>query len=157
MALFAGTFENKVDRKGRVSVPAAFRAEIEGQHNNAVYLYPSPEFPAIEACPVEWMEEMKTNIKKLPKFSSQRKALVLSLFGRARLFRFEEDGRLILPKDFVERAGIGERAAFVGMGDTFLIWNPEAAEAALEEASRTVIEEGLTVETAERFDRHGGR
>ena len=157
MALFAGTFENKVDRKGRVSVPAAFRAELEGQHNNAVYLYPSPEFPAIEACPVSWMEEMKANIKQLPKFSPERKALVLSVFGRARLFRFEEDGRLILPKDFADRAGITDRAAFVGMADTFLIWNPEAAETALEEASQAVIDKGLTVETADGFDHHGGR
>ena len=147
MALFAGTFENKVDGKGRVSVPAPFRAELEGGHAGAVYLYPSLEFDAIEACTVEWMEEMKAGIARLPKFSKERRALSMSVFGRARLIRLEETGRLVLPNDMADRAGVADKAAFVGMGDSFLIWNPEAAEAELSGASQTVIEEGLTIET----------
>ncbi len=147
MALFAGTFENKVDGKGRVSVPASFRAELEDQRNNAVYLYPSLEFPAIEACPVDWMEEMKASIKQLPKFSRERRVLSMSIFARARLVRFEDGGRFILPKDFAEAAGVTDRAAFVGMGETFLIWTPEAAADAVEQASQAVVDEELTVET----------
>lgn len=157
MALFAGTFENKVDGKGRVSVPAPFRAELEGDRANAVYLYPSLEFPAIEACPVEWMEEMKTSLKKLPKFSKERRALSMSIFARARLVRFEDGGRFVLPKDFADIAGIDDRAAFVGLGETFLVWNPDAALAALDEASQMVIDNELTVETAGDGGNGGGR
>ena len=148
MTLFAGTFENKVDGKGRVSVPASFRAELEGRHNNAVYIYPSLEFQAIEACPVEWMEEMKAGIQRLPKFSKERRALGMSIFGPARLLRFDDGGRLILPKDLADQAGITGRAVFVGIGESFLIWNPEAASAALDDAFRTVVDEALTVDTA---------
>lgn len=148
MALFAGTFVNKVDGKGRVSVPAPFRAELEGQHDNALYLYPSLEYEtAIEACPVDWMKAMKAGIRKLPKFSKQHGALSMSVFGRARLVRFEDGGRLVLPRDLAENAGIADRAAFVGAGDSFLIWNPEKADQALDAALRTVIDEGLTVDT----------
>jgi MraZ protein len=147
MALFAGTFENKVDGKGRVSVPAPFRAELEDGHAGAVYLYPSLEFEAIEACTVEWMEEMKAGIARLPKFSKERRALSMSVFGRARLIRLEETGRLVLPKDMADRAGVGEKACFIGMGESFLIWNPEAAEAELNGATQTVIDEGLTIDT----------
>lgn len=150
MALFAGTFENRVDGKGRVSVPASFRAEMEGQHNNALYLFPSLEYPgAIEACPIGWMEAMKAGIRKLPKFSKQRRALSMSVFGRARLIRFEDGGRLVLPRDLADQAGISESAAFVGMGDSFLIWSPEKAGLEVEAASRTVIDEELTVDTPE--------
>ena len=155
MVLFAGTFENKVDGKGRVSVPAPFRAELEGGHAGAVYLYPSLEFDAIEACTVEWMEEMKAGIARLPKFSKERRALSMSVFGRARLIRLEGTGRLVLPKDMADRAGVGEKAAFVGMGDSFLIWNPEAAEAELSGATETVVSEGLTIEPS--FNSGGGR
>ena len=158
MALFAGTFENKIDGKGRVSVPASFRAELEGRYNNALYLFPSLEIPdAIEACPVEWMEAMKAGIQKLPKFSKERRVLNMSVFGRARLVRFEDGGRLVLPRDMAEKAGIGDRAAFVGMGDSFLIWNPEKAEQEIGAASQIVIDEELTVETVDAPGIDGGR
>ena len=159
MALFAGTFENKVDGKGRVSVPAQFRTELEGGHAGAIYLYPSLECDAIEACTVEWMEEMKAGIARLPKFSKERRALSMSVFGRARLTRLEETGRLVLPKDMADRAGIAEKAAFIGMGDSFLIWNPGAAEAELYGATAIVINEGLTIDPSfdPPFNSGGGR
>ncbi len=147
MTLFAGTFENKVDGKGRVSVPAPFRAELGGRHNNEVYIYPSLEFQAIEACPVEWMEEMKAGIQRLPKFSKERRALGMSIFGRARLLRFDDGGRLVLPKELADQAGIAGRAVFIGIGESFLIWNTKAAGVALDDASRTVVDEALTVDT----------
>ncbi len=143
MAIFAGTFENKVDSKGRVSVPAPFRAELAGQTGGGVYLYPSLTDPAIEACPPEWMEEMKAHLKRLPPFSPARRKLTLAIFGPARLVKLDDDGRLVLPKDFGELAGIDGRATFVGLADTFQIWSPEKAILAETDAKNHLVENGF--------------
>ena len=139
MALFAGTFENKVDGKGRVSVPAPFRAELEGPAGGAIYLYPSLTCAAIEGCTVEWMEDVRNNLKALPAFSPQRQGLMRAIFGRARLIRLDDDGRLVLPRDFAGFAGIETQATFVGMADTFQMWNPDRAAQAEEEAVKELM------------------
>ncbi len=156
MALFAGTFENKVDGKGRVSVPAPFRAELEGNHNDTVYLYPSLEFPgAIEACTVEWMQQMTANLKRLPKGSKKRKALTATFFARARRVRLEDGGRFVLPREFGEMAGIQDRAAFVGWAEVFLVWNPDDATRAMDEFAQMAIDEELEVDTFAGLDGAG--
>ncbi|MGB0749443.1 MAG: division/cell wall cluster transcriptional repressor MraZ [Magnetospiraceae bacterium] len=143
MALFAGTFENKVDAKGRVSIPAPFRAELEGQAPGGVYLYPSLTSTCLTGCTVEWMEEMKAGLKSLPTFSKKRQALTTAIFGRARLVKLDDDGRIVLPRDFADQAGIDNKAAFVGLAETFEIWNPDAAAKAQEDAVSLLLEEGL--------------
>ena len=145
MALFAGTYENKVDSKGRISVPAPFRAELEGQRANQLFLFPSFTCGAIEAGPVEWMEEIKQGLKDRREFSKERRALTTAIFGRARPVRLDDMGRLVMPRDFAQFAGISGRATFVGQADTFQIWEPAAAQKAQEEAVRQVIENGLTL------------
>lgn len=143
MALFAGTFENRIDGKGRVSVPAPFRAELE--RASAVYLCPSFTGRTIKGYPVEWMEELKAGLRALPEFSPQRQALSTALFGRARLIQIDPDGRIVLPRDLADGAGIADKAAFVGQGDSFEIWEPAEAAKAQDEAVRQVLEQGLTI------------
>ena len=156
MALFAGTFENKVDGKGRTSVPAQFRAELECQKNNAVYLYPSRELPAIEACSVEWMNKMRASVnRKQPKHNKSRLSLQLLVFGRSQLVRLEDGGRLVLPQQFRNRAGITDSAVFIGIGDTFIICNPETIDGAFDDAEQHVEEEDLALEMDEAIDYEG--
>ena len=163
MALFAGTFENKVDGKFRVSLPAPFRAGLGDKKDASdkasdkkevpavsVYIYPSDQLPLLEGCTVEWMDETRASINRTrPRRDLKRISLQMRTFGRARLIRIEEGGRLVLPREFVEQFGIGECAKFVGIGDTFVIGNPEAVDRVLDDADSLVEEEGLVVEMAE--------
>ena len=71
MALFAGTFENRIDRKVSVSLPADFRAELPADGARVVYVYPSPRGTALEACDRGFMQRMSDSIEQFDIFSDE--------------------------------------------------------------------------------------
>ncbi len=97
MALFLSTFVNKVDRKGRVSVPATFRAALAGQAFNGIVAYRSSKLPPVEASGIDRMEEMSARIDALDEFSEDRDALS-SIFADAQQLAFDGEGRVVLPE-----------------------------------------------------------
>src|SRR5258708_3392089 len=98
LALFLSTFVNKVDRKGRVSVPATFRATLAGQNFNGIIAFRSFKLPALEASGVDRMEELSDRIDALPEFSEDRDALS-SILADALQLAFDGEGRIVLPAD----------------------------------------------------------
>lgn len=125
MALFTGTFENKVDRKGRVSLPADFRAELPEGGERVVYIYPSPKHDALEACDKAFMQRLVEAIEERPLYSDEEEDLNQSIVANARKALLDETGRLVLAADQCAHAGIEEKAVFVGQGSRFQIWAPE--------------------------------
>jgi MraZ protein len=125
VALFLSTFVNKVDRKGRVSVPATFRAALAGQTFNGIVAFRSFKLPTVEGSGIDRIEEMSARLDGLEQFSEEYDNLA-SIFADAQQLPFDGEGRIVLPENLVEHAGIGETAAFVGLGRTFQIWEPEA-------------------------------
>ena len=126
MAVFIGTFENKVDKKGRVSVPATFRQALGGQGFQGIVAFPSHRTDALEACGMDFMEEMKSRLGGFDLFSDEQDDLAFSIFSDSHQVPFDGEGRVVLPKELLEFAGITDRAAFVGKGDIFQIWEPDA-------------------------------
>ncbi|MEQ8603523.1 MAG: division/cell wall cluster transcriptional repressor MraZ [Marivibrio sp.] len=125
MALFTGTFENKVDKKGRVSLPADFRAELPDEGQRVVYIYPSPRDEALEACDKQFMQRIVDSIEDAPLYSDEEDDLGASIVANARKAQLDETGRLVLPPDFARLAGIDGAATFVGRGSRFQIWSPQ--------------------------------
>ena len=125
MALFTGTFENKVDRKGRVSLPADFRAELPEGGERVVYIYPSPKHDALEACDKEFMGRLVDAIEERPLYSDEEEDLNQAIVAQARKAQLDETGRLVLPPDQADFAGIDDKAVFVGQGRRFQIWAPD--------------------------------
>ncbi len=126
MALFVGTYENKLDSKGRVSVPARFRTALAGQTFTGIVAYPAFDgVAAIEACGIDWLERLSDRINTLNPFSPGHRTLATAIFGRSMQIPFDDEGRILLPAEFRDHAGITDRAKFVAMGQTFLIWSPE--------------------------------
>ena len=124
MALFVGRHRNKVDRKGRVSVPKPFRAAFDGQDFAGVYVYPLFKFNALEACGADFMQRIADSLDDLPMFSDEQDDLSVVLENAAAL-AFDPEGRIVLPQEFREMAGIGDEAEFVGRGQRFQVWDPE--------------------------------
>lgn len=122
--MFMSTYVNKVDRKGRVSVPATYRAALAGQSFLGIVAYPSFKFPCIEGSGIDRVQEMSTRVDSLGQFSEAYENLA-PLFADAHQLAFDGEGRIVLPQTLVEHAGIGEFAAFVGAGISFQIWEPE--------------------------------
>jgi len=124
MALFTGTFENKIDRKGRVSLPADFRTELPNDDDRVVYVYRSPKWAALEACDKSFMQRLADSLDQLNMFSDEEDDLGATLVADARRIALDGEGRIILPTSFIEFSGLTERAVFVGRGSRFQIWEP---------------------------------
>ena len=124
MALFLSTFLNKIDKKGRVSVPATFRAALSDQQYQGIVLYPSLKHPAIEGSGMDRFEKIADGIDDLNPFSEVHDDFTKAIFGQAFQLQFDRDGRIIIPDILLHHANIGDQMLFVGQGRTFQIWEP---------------------------------
>ena len=123
MELFLSTYVNKVDRKGRVSVPATFRSSLEGQRFHGIVVFPSFQLPALDGTGGDYMEELGERLETLETFSAEYNDLSM-LFAETRQLPFDSEGRVILTDDLKEHAHINAEAMFVGRGSMFQIWEP---------------------------------
>ena len=144
MALFLSTFVNKVDRKGRVSVPASFRAALAGQSFLGIVAFRSFKLPCVEGSGIDRMEEMSGRVDQIGQFSEPHDNLSV-VFSDAQQLPFDGEGRIMLPQVLAEHAGIAEHAAFVGQGRTFQIWEPETHKAHQEALRERARRQGTTL------------
>lgn len=128
MRRFTSRYTNKVDRKGRVSVPASFRAVLDGSVPGVVYLKRNQVDGAIDGLTESFMDEVQQRIDALEIGSEDRTALEDEYFAESVDLRFDAEGRILLPKELIDFAGIAETALFVGMGTRFQIWDPQTYE-----------------------------
>ncbi|MBL8669363.1 MAG: division/cell wall cluster transcriptional repressor MraZ [Alphaproteobacteria bacterium] len=145
MPLFLSTYINKLDRKGRVSVPAPFRAALAGQPFNGIVAYPSHRLPALEACGIDRMDQLAAALDSTDKFASAHDDVATVVFADARQLPFDSEGRVTLPPDLAAPAGIIEGCAFVGCGKSFQIWEPEAFRSYQEEARNRASRDGFVL------------
>jgi len=137
LAAFLSTWVNKVDRKGRVSVPAAWRASLQNQSFQGVIAYPSITLKALDGFGRDVLDAMnKSRLDRTLAAGDIAAALtgggddelIDTIMGLARELPFDPEGRISLPRQLAEHAGIGEEAIFVGLGNRFQIWSPASWE-----------------------------
>lgn len=143
MALFLSSFEKKIDRKGRVSVPSGFRAVLAGEQFQGVVVYPSFVNPCIEACGMSRLEAVMARIDQLDPYSDEHDAFTTSILGGSVQLAFDGEGRVMLPESLLKEVGIGEEAVFVGKGATFEIWEPKAFAEHAAKARKIALEKRL--------------
>jgi len=123
--LFLDTITNKVDVKGRVSLPADYR-EIVKELSTDIVCYRSLSAPCIEGCTEDLLAKLATEIEtSLDFFSQTQDDLTNLIFGDARKFTFDSTGRIVLSEKLLKHAQITDTAVFVGKGRKFQIWNPQ--------------------------------
>jgi MraZ protein len=122
---FLSTFTNKIDRKGRVSVPADYRAVLARRNSPRIVLYPAVHYAAIEGAGEDFLAELDRRIESLPPLSEERDNLIFAIKPAIRHLAFDSEGRVMLSDDLIQHAGLGETAVFVGLGANFQIWTPE--------------------------------
>ncbi|MDX2257695.1 MAG: division/cell wall cluster transcriptional repressor MraZ [Hyphomicrobiaceae bacterium] len=129
MDRFVSTFINKIDAKGRVSIPAPFRAVLERDgYAGGIYCYPSLGAPALDAGGERLAKKIDGLLAGLPDYSDERDELSVALYGDVQVLGIDGDGRIVLPESLRAHAGISGQVAFVGLGDKFQIWSPDAFE-----------------------------
>lgn len=147
MALFTGVIVNKIDRKGRVSVPAPFRATLAGQSFHGIAVYPATDgSSALEGSGIELLEQLSQRFGNANPFSPAYRQARLAIFSNVEQLGFDGEGRVMLTPKLIEHAGITSHAAFAGLGDTFQIWHPDALEAARTAAAANAAEEFAALE-----------
>ena len=123
VALFLSTYENRIDSKGRLSVPAPFRAALESSHAS-LFLYKSLVLPCIEGCGPDRISQIVDAIDTMDSLSDEV-ATLTTMLSSAQEMRLDSEGRMMLSADFIAFAGLGQTALFAGIGRSFQIWQPD--------------------------------
>jgi MraZ protein len=143
--LFLSTFVNRVDRKGRVSVPATFRSTLAThRHPNQVVLIPSFKYEAIDGTGSDHLSEMMEGLGTLDQYSDRRDDLAL-VFADSRSLQMDGEGRIVLPDDLKRQAHIEDEVAFVGLGKMFQMWEPSRFARNRAEARERSRRDGATL------------
>lgn len=136
MALFLSTFTNKIDAKGRVSVPVQFRASLVNENFSGMVVYESFVNDCIEGCDLDRIKKLSESIDNLDPFSEERDAFATAVLGGSTQLAIDGDGRVILPESLLKKAKIKGNAVFVGKGSTFEIWEPKKFEEYMAKAKK---------------------
>ena len=124
MPSFRGQFSHTLDRKGRVSIPVRFREIIRAKYDDQLVLTPR-ETGCLRAYPLLEWERLEENLKRFNKFNRTVDNFKRLLFSSAQDCTLDGQGRILVPPDLRERAGLPEKVLFVGMMEFFEIWNRE--------------------------------
>ena len=126
--MFLSTYKNKIDKKGRVSVPASFRSYLSNLGYNGVICFPSFNNQSIEAWPQNRVERISNSIDALNPFEEKKDFFATSILSESINLQFDSEGRISLPLKLLKHAKIRNSMLFVGQGQTFQIWEPAAFE-----------------------------
>jgi MraZ protein len=130
MAVFFGTHAMKIDGKGRVSMPAAFRDALQKSGSPDAVLMPTEAAPVIEGCDRAFVEELVKSAYTPGLLADGARDQVLLMLGEMVTLSFDPEGRFVFPAALRAHCGAEDTAVFVGRGRTFQIWHPAKAEAA---------------------------
>jgi len=126
--MFLSTYENKIDKKWRVSVPASFRSYLSSMGYNGVICYPSFNNSSIEGCSQSRIEKLSDAIDSLNPFEEKRDVFATSVLAESVNLQFDSEGRISIPEKLLNHAKIKQTVLFVGQGKTFQIWEPKLFE-----------------------------
>ncbi|WP_337266995.1 division/cell wall cluster transcriptional repressor MraZ [Oryzifoliimicrobium ureilyticus] len=134
MSRFLSHATNRIDSKGRVSVPAAFRSAL-AQHNiQELYCFQDFVFPAISVGGVDLLERFERQISAADPFSPDANAMSLLIHGGGVFMKLDAEGRLMVTDFIRDFTGISDEVTFVGRSDHFQLWQPQAFQAAQTQA-----------------------
>ena len=135
---FLGTHQNRIDAKGRVSIPAPFRAGLRGlagEHSEVeLILRPSHKHNCIEAWPPSLFARLAQPLDALDMFSEAHDDLAAALFADAMSVEADKEGRIVIPGVLAGHAALENAVVFMGLGQIFQIWEPDAAQRRRDEA-----------------------
>ena len=141
MDLFVSKYFNKIDKKGRISLPSSFRNALPKANRNEIILYKSIKSPSIEGCGVGRLKEIAKRINNLDFFSEDHDDFSTSIFSEIITTNIDKEGRLLIPEELKSYAGIKKEAAFFGQGHFFQIWDPIQGLKNTEISRRRLLEE----------------
>lgn len=138
--LFLSNFTNKLDAKGRVSIPASFRGVLTRDGFEGLYITPSFEAQAVDCGGHALLREIESLLAPLSTGSHDWEAFAATLYGQSEILKIDAEGRIVVSEGIKAHAGITNEMTFVGMGRKFQLWEPNRFRTYLAEAKGRVRE-----------------
>ena len=145
MDLFVSKYFNKIDKKGRISLPSSFRNILPKANRNEIILYKSIKSPSIEGCGVGRLKEIAKRINNLDFFSEDYDDFSTSIFSEIVTTNVDKEGRFLIPESLKKHANISLEATFIGQGHFFQIWEPKAALVRKKQSRERLLKEKKTL------------
>ncbi len=120
---FIGRYLNKVDKKGRVSVPAGWRPSLISKDFSGIIAQSSLSEKAIDAYPRDYLELLQGKLDLNDPLLEENEYESTVIFGGS-VLSFDSEGRVVLSDSLRNEINLASEALFVGMGRRFRIWNP---------------------------------
>lgn len=125
---FIGNIEAKTDAKGRVFLPSAFRKVLQASGEERVVMRRDVFQPCIVLYPESvWSEQTDSLRARLSRWNAAHQQIFRQYVAEAELLAIDASGRILLPRRYIEAAGLGRDLRFIGMGDTIEVWSAERA------------------------------
>lgn len=134
MDRFVSNFTNRLDAKGRVSIPATFRLVLGRDGFDGLYVHPALDMTALDAGGNALLGQIDGLLASLSPYSDERDHLSTALMGVSEVLRIDQEGRVQLSESLKTYASIRDSVTFVGLGAKFQIWEPAQFQAHLEGA-----------------------
>ncbi|SPE53389.1 Protein MraZ [Verrucomicrobia bacterium] len=116
-------FEHGVDEKRRVQIPANWRPSEGSLEFTLVLWSKDREGPCVRVLPPKEVEKLHQDIGKLP---PDKRGMMKRVIGSGSFkVQVDKSGRIILPEEMAQKAGITDKAVLVGLLDRFEIWSAE--------------------------------
>lgn len=153
---FVSTFTNRLDAKGRVSIPAAYRSVLAVDGFEGIYCCPTLDSQAVDAGGNRFREIIRGSLANFEPFSEDHEYLSTTLIGESEVLKYDREGRVVLTDTIRAHAGIADRVTFVGQGYKFQIWEPDRFIAYREEAKNRLRDLRRNLGTSRRADADQG-
>ena len=148
-----GTHQSRFDAKGRMSVPAPFRAVLRSlaiEGTPSLILRPSHTLPCIDGWPASRFEALAAGFERIDLFNEDQDDLATTLYADAWPMEPDKEGRIVVPESLVQHAGLTESVAFMGLGARFQIWEPTAGLQRKTNARQGAATRALTLPAANK-------
>jgi MraZ protein len=138
MDRFVARYTLRLDAKGRVSIPAPFRAVLARDGFEGLYCYPTLDCDAVDAGGNALLQEIETLIARYSPYSEEREQFATTLYSTSEILKIDGEGRVVLSETLKQHAKVTDEVTFAGLGHKFQIWEPSRFRAQLAEATEKV-------------------
>lgn len=144
---FLGNIEAKTDAKGRAFLPAPFRKVLAASGEESLVLRQDVFENLLVLYPVSvWSELMDDMRRRLSRWDRRQQMAYRTFVSSVVEVGIDGSGRILIPRSFLEAAGISQNVRFVGMGDTIEIWPADTMETMSKEDFGEVLSEVMKEE-----------
>ena len=135
MNTLIGTYECKVDAKGRLMLPVAFKKQLASVVENGFVLKRAVFQPCLELYPMQEWESMMQNVNKLNRFNKKNNDFIRRFTAGVKPVDLDVSGRLLIPKDLVGFASITKEIVVTSAVNIIEIWDKDSYEKAIDDAA----------------------